>query len=306
MSRVFFVFSFALVLLALVLPWSGVCGLVPPSPEVLLLVNGREYHTARQPVDIAVQRGKVVLVEMEAYYQGKKINPREFTYQWCFTPAVNGNVYCEVDDHSTESNSDYTPETLQRQELDILIHHDRLAALTIPVVFMPEVPPPPVLMVDDFQCDRATNNLGGDRGTAVSPPTGLVDELPKEEARGCVAKIKWNLGPDKWGGFFEKLQGQDISSYEKVTLFARVDSVEPVPFSFKLELKRNDNQEWGMCRRSGEIDSSWRQLVCQLEEFVPVQGAIWPLDNMSELLIVFEEEHSGSNGEIYIDDIRFE
>jgi hypothetical protein len=45
---------------------------------------------------------------------------------------------CEVDHYRSESNADYRPDSLNEQELQIIVRHDRMETLTIPITFTPE------------------------------------------------------------------------------------------------------------------------------------------------------------------------
>ncbi|MEW5956181.1 MAG: hypothetical protein AB1801_00535, partial [Chloroflexota bacterium] len=65
-------------------------------------------------------------------------NPGEFTYQWCFDPPVNNNPHCRDDYYKAETNSDYKPENVDEQRLEITVMHDFFKTATIYIVFKPE------------------------------------------------------------------------------------------------------------------------------------------------------------------------
>jgi hypothetical protein len=371
--------------LALALPWLlpglGICGPLAPSPEVLVFVNGREYHTITLPVEVEVERGHAVEIAVVVYYQGKQVNAREFTYEWCFDPDIPDNPYCGVDNHTSDPSFDYKPDTLDRQELRIIIHHNLMETLAIPISFtlsapgstdatpeptsteppatdtpmptgtpeptpteppvtdtptptdiseptptellvihtptttappLPTATPEDIVLVDDFLCGQGVNRLGGMKGATFSPPNRLVESYIPEEGPDCIARLEFEVVQDGWSGFYERLQGIDISEFYSITLLVKSDSIEPARYSFHLELKRNNNQEWGRCHISEEIDSSWQKVGCLKEEIVPVQGTMSEWDNMSELVIVFDQYSVSqeipdlTQGVLYVDDIQFE
>jgi hypothetical protein len=129
--------AFSLLLLAIVLPWI-IAPVVPPSPELLISINDEIFSTARQPLEVKVKQGELIQVRVQAYYQGRLINPGEFNYRWCFDPPINDNPHCTDEDFKAEANSDYKPENLDEQGLEITVKHDALKTTTVSIVFKPE------------------------------------------------------------------------------------------------------------------------------------------------------------------------
>lgn len=134
------ILALLLLLLALLLPWTGwpSGSVVAPVPEILVFINGRELHTVKQPVTVTVKKGERVSIKIQVYHQGQPVDPGEFSYQWCFDPPVNNNLHCSENNYKGETNLDYKPTNLKPQELKITIHHTFLRTSTITILFNPE------------------------------------------------------------------------------------------------------------------------------------------------------------------------
>jgi hypothetical protein len=134
------IISLLLLVLAVLLPWSGWFGPIPPSPDkVLVSVNEEDIRNLEQPVQ--VQKGELIQVRVQVSHRGQPIDPGEFTYQWCFDPPINSNLHslhCLNNNYRAEANSDYKPETSQEQKLRIIIRHDFLRTLELVLLFKPE------------------------------------------------------------------------------------------------------------------------------------------------------------------------
>lgn len=173
----------------------------------------------------------------------------------------------------------------------------------------PHPTPSMVLKVADFECLCNRNLLDGLMGAAYDPPNSLRETyvVDDDSDRSGVAKLEFSLDEDGWSAFWLKLRGADVTDYVRVTFVARGDTAAPIPERFKVELKRNENTEVGICYLSG-VTTVWQQFSCTLAELSSVgfADALSALDNTSELVIVFEERFSGSTGVLYVDDIQFE
>jgi hypothetical protein len=127
-----------LILLAASLPWTGWLGPFPPSPDLVIRVDGQELYPAVHPGTVTVKTGQPVQVKVEAYYQGELINAGEFNYQWCFDPPVNNNPHCADAFFKGDTNNDYKPENGIKQTLKITVGHDFFKTSTIALAFEPE------------------------------------------------------------------------------------------------------------------------------------------------------------------------
>ena len=170
--------------------------------------------------------------------------------------------------------------------------------------------PASALKVADFACLCDVNLVDGQMGGAFNSPDWLQETYVEDSdpSRGGVAKLVYTLSKDGWSAFWLKLQGIDISGYQRVTFYARGDANEPIPGRFKVELKRNDGKEMGICYPAGSADTSWRRFGCELDKLSPVPwaGSLSGWDNMNELVIVFEQRIAGSQGVLYVDNVQFE
>ncbi len=178
--------------------------------------------------------------------------------------------------------------------------------LCIPAGSGSQVTPAP--NIADFDTCSAPNLVGGAMGAAFDPPDDspeLVETYVQEPNHGCVARLEYNV--EDWAAFWMKLNGFNASEYNTLTFWARGDSVVGIPPEFKVELKRNDNNEISIHYVSGLTDS-WQQFSIPLDQFGPFFDLppLNGLDNLSELVFTFELDRSGRAGIMYLDDINFE
>ena len=165
------------------------------------------------------------------------------------------------------------------------------------------------LLVDDFDRGEKPNALGGDFGSWDKDPSDPTQRctiaFDKANAFGGVGyslKIDYDVDSPNpaYNGFWMKLQGTDLSTYQKLTLYVRGDSVRGFTPQIKLELK--NGTEVGRYLLKGVTDQ-WQQVSISLKDFVGLTG--WK--GMTEFVIVFDDLTSTKKvGTIYLDEIAFE
>ncbi len=142
-------------------------------------------------------------------------------------------------------------------------------------------------------------------GAAYNSPDSLLETYAQDQDRGCVALLEYHISD--WSAFWMQLNGMNALTYNALTFYAKGDSTQGIPATFKVEVKRKENSEVSVYYVSGLTDS-WQPFTIPLDEFEPFPG-MTPLsewDNLSEVVFTFEIDRSGSNGVIYLDDISFE
>ncbi|MCB0211218.1 MAG: hypothetical protein KDJ52_17900 [Anaerolineae bacterium] len=111
--------------------------IIPPTiDEVIIFVNGRAFANLEDPIHVPL--GKVVAVSIRLYDQGEKLNPGDFTYQWCFDPPISDNPYCDLAHYRNETNRDYKPDKSDEQDLNVVISHNVFQTTVVTVTFQPE------------------------------------------------------------------------------------------------------------------------------------------------------------------------
>ncbi len=162
----------------------------------------------------------------------------------------------------------------------------------------------PLVVVADFNECTSTNNLGGGMGAAYNPPDLLVDSYVKEQGRGCVARLEYQI--INWSAFWIKLLHLDLTPYSKL-VFDIKSSQTDIPAELKIELKRAGNKEVSIVYVSG-FSTEWQTLIVDLKDFGE-SGYAPPLSSfteMEELVFTFEANRSGKQGIVYLDNIIFE
>ena len=173
-------------------------------------------------------------------------------------------------------------------------------------------PPSPMptksLVAADFDNCAGTNNLGGMMGAAYNAPDVLAESYVKESGRGCVARLEYDI--NEWSAFWMQLGGVDLTPYATLNFDIRAD--DPAPWELKVELKHACTPDVG-CQEfsvfyTGGIDDQWRPMSLPLREFGTTGFAppLSSLQEIDELVFTFERNHSGSEGVVYLDNIRFE
>lgn len=164
------------------------------------------------------------------------------------------------------------------------------------------------LVVANFDNCAGTNNLGGMMGAAYNAPDVLAESYVKEPGRGCVARLEYDI--DAWSAFWMQLGGVDLTPYATVKFDIRAD--DPAPWELKVELKRACTPNVGCEEYSvfytGGIDEQWQSKSLPLREFGTTGYAppLSSLEEIDELVFTFEQNHSGSEGVVYLDNVRFE
>jgi hypothetical protein len=171
-----------------------------------------------------------------------------------------------------------------------------------PVPTSGSAPIAPRMIVADFDNCTGTNNLGGPMGAAYNAPDTLKESYPQEPNHGCIARLEYRISG--WAGFWMKLQGADMSPFNTMVFDVRADPQLEIPGQIKLELKRPG--EVSIKRVSG-IGAEWRTISVKLSDFgyagygKPVSS--W--QGMEELVVVFEADKSGPQGEVFLDNLNF-
>jgi hypothetical protein len=161
----------------------------------------------------------------------------------------------------------------------------------------------PPLVVADFDSCGSRNNLGGEMGAAFNPPDFLGESYVKEQERGCVAKLNYQI--TDWSAFWMKLQLIDLTSYGRLEF--DIKAAQPrIPQEIKVELKRNNKNEVSIAYISG-ITTDWQTMSVNLSDFGPTgyTDELSSFTRMGELVFTFEADHSGNQGIVYLDNVTF-
>ena len=163
-------------------------------------------------------------------------------------------------------------------------------------------PPPPstALVVSDFDTCGAPNNVGGGMGGAYNSPDSLIESYVEENERGCVARLEYDI--QAWAAFWQKLQGQDLTPYSRLTFDLRGDAAAGMPGAIKIEIKRDNNSEVAITYIEN-ITDSWQPFSVNLADFGPALSS-W--EGIEELVFTFEATRSGGEGVVYLDNVQFE
>jgi hypothetical protein len=144
-------------------------------------------------------------------------------------------------------------------------------------------------------------------GAAYNPPNQMDETYPEESGRGCVARLEYHIS--EWSAFWLKLQDADLTPYANLAFDIRAD--EPLPRELKIELKRFcDNGSCGQVSVYviGGITPDWLTRSVPLSEFGSTGFAepLSSMDSMDELVFTFEVLKSGTDGTVYLDNVRLE
>ena len=168
--------------------------------------------------------------------------------------------------------------------------------------------PTNILVAADFNNCSGINDLGGRMGAAFNDPDVMFESYVEETGRGCVARLDYDI--DAWSAFWLQIDGVDLTPYQTLNFDIRAE--EPGPWELKVELKRGCVENVGCEEFSvfyiGGINDQWQQKSLPLREF-GTTGYAPPLSSLAgidELVFTFERNHSGSEGIVYLDNIRFE
>jgi hypothetical protein len=157
--------------------------------------------------------------------------------------------------------------------------------------------PPPVIA--DFDICIGVTNSGGPIGKVLDPSSGDRLELSfaQEAGRGCVAKLEYDM--EGGTGIWFRLGGADLRPYSQLAFDIKVNSEENAPEESRVELKRADPPEISKVPITG-ITTDWQTLSVSLSEF---EGNLSSMDDMEELVFMFEAGQGRKTGVIYLDNV---
>jgi hypothetical protein len=166
------------------------------------------------------------------------------------------------------------------------------------------------LVIADFNTGDKPNNIGGDFGAwnrdEADQTQGCQMNFNQTDMHGGTgSSLQLDYDVDSpnpaYNGFWMKLQNQDVSQYDKLSLWIKGDATAGHSTKVKLELK-NAKGEVGKYTVSN-ITSDWQEIVIPLAQF----GGLTDLTSMTEFVVVFDDMTCAAKkqGTIYIDDIAF-
>ena len=166
-----------------------------------------------------------------------------------------------------------------------------------------------VLLVDDFNRGEKPNALGGDFGSWDKDPNDPTQRcaisFDKANAYGGVGyslKIDYDVDSPNpaYNGFWMDLKSSNLSTYKKLTLYVKGDTVRGFTPQIKLELK--NGKEVGHYLLKGMTDQ-WQPVSIPLKDFTGLTD--WSA--VKELVVVFDDLTSTKKvGTIYLDEVSFE
>jgi len=129
---------------------------------------------------------------------------------------------------------------------------------------------------------------------------------PAKCREGIVAKVDYET-EQKWAAFWIRLNDADFMPYDTLTFFAKGDYPKGNKPAFKIELKRQNNDQIGIVYIT-DLSKEWKQFTVPLETFRKFGDMpfLCGWDAMSELVFTFESDRSGPRGTVYLDDIYLE
>ncbi len=159
---------------------------------------------------------------------------------------------------------------------------------------------PPQSMVVNFDSCSGVTKLGGLMGPVYDSSSGdwVAESYVQEAGPGCVVRLEYDIG--KWGGFWIRLQGTDLSPYSQLVFDIKTDSQGNAPERTKIELKRAGGQQISILYHPSEITTDWQTMNVNLRDF---EGSLSSFRDMEELVFVFEANESRKTGLIYLDNI---
>ncbi|MBI1869631.1 MAG: hypothetical protein HYS07_00385 [Chlamydiae bacterium] len=164
-------------------------------------------------------------------------------------------------------------------------------------------------LIDDFELDAYHNHLGGSSGTWQKDPLDsnedcidaiIFDDQGRPKSK--VLRLQYDVESPQGGynGFWTRLNGIDLTSFDKLKFWARGDIKEGFTKTFKIELK---NSSYTSFVYVSGVTSKWKEFVIPLKNF---QG-ILKVSKADEWVIVFEDRISNPKvGTLYFDDFTFE
>jgi len=166
------------------------------------------------------------------------------------------------------------------------------------------------LVIADFNTGEKPNNIGGDFGAwnrdEADQTQGCMMNFNQTDMHGGTgSSVQLDYDVDSpnpaYNGFWMKLQNQDVSQYDKLSLWIKGDATAGFSPKIKLELK-NAKGEVGKYTVSN-VTKDWQEIVIPLAQF----GGLTDLTSMTEFVVVFDDMTCAAKkqGTIYIDDIAF-
>lgn len=143
-------------------------------------------------------------------------------------------------------------------------------------------------------------------GSATADGASLDFEcVPVKCREGIVAKVDYET-ERKWAAFWIRLNDADFMPYDTLTFFAKGDYPKGSKPAFKIELKRQNNDQIGIVYIT-DLSKEWKQFTVPLEEFIKFGDMpfLCGWDAMSELVFTFESDRSGPRGTVYLDNVGF-
>jgi hypothetical protein len=188
---------------------------------------------------------------------------------------------------------------------------DRTAEVSVNSVIEEPIIPGPVL--DDFNDGGTLNNWGYNTDIFYSTGASCADSrdaTSPQEGAFCL-KLDYDVSTSaSYAGYWSKLGGEDLSGYTSISFWVKGTAGGEF---FKIELKNNsaDNNRnraavYVTDYLDGGVTTSWQEVTIPFHNFVNLDS--W--NNMKELVLVFENSQSTTNGNptqgtIYIDKISF-
>jgi len=157
------------------------------------------------------------------------------------------------------------------------------------------------LLIADFDNCSNVNNLGGGMGGAYNAPDSLIESYIQETGKGCVAKLKFNIG--EWAAFWLQLKAADFTPYNTLSFDIRSDANFNVPGQIQLELKRPGGELEIFV--ISNITTAWTTITVNLSDFGPANfgNSLSSFTGMSELVFTFTTQLSGNEGLVFLDNI---
>jgi hypothetical protein len=166
-----------------------------------------------------------------------------------------------------------------------------------------------ILIIADFDSGKKPNNIGGDFGAWIKDPNDLsmscYESFSKETRTGKGFSLRCDYDVNSpnpaYGGLWFKLNGIDISGYNKLTFWVKGDEKRGFTPIFKIELK-NNIKEVGRFYVTG-VNEKWQKIEVPLMKFAGISR----FNNMTEFVVVFEDWRCPvKEGTLYFDDIAVE
>lgn len=166
------------------------------------------------------------------------------------------------------------------------------------------------LVIADFNSASKPNNIGGDFGTWDYDPQDdtqscemqffQFDPLGREE-RHCLGLMYDVQSPNPaFNGLWMKLEGIDLSDFNRLRFWVRGDEKKEFTSRFKVELKNNLGKRAIYFVKG--VTPEWSEVLIDFKKTRAIKD--WSM--MSEFTVVFSDIVSTyKEGTIYIDNISF-